>query len=267
MIVDIPYLESFKTRPEIFYGSIRLCTSLLDHPVIVKLEQLPEVLAEIYPIKSLSHIFNWITFFKSLDVEIDSVLLAKAYGFYWDADTEKVFRAYQSAPQPFKNWAVQKKAHVNDLRALTLIRKLTASSQDLIFNFLSLFEILNPSLSDGKKIIELLVDSAATSECEVDELLVELKSKTVKVDRLLKKLIKIRYPVVTSSDDKMKNFILKSTWASSIKVKFQRQGDKAGFEVSANVYNSDQALKAKDKLDQTLSMLITYFENRGIGKL
>lgn len=262
MTADIPYIKSFKARPEVFISDVRLCKSELTQSITIESNDLSDHLVEIYPDMSLAKIFEWILFFDSKSINLNYESLAQAYGFFWNESTEKVFESFKTTPECFKKWADSKKAHANDLKSLTLISKLDAPSKKLIYDVMSLFKDLNPSLNDGKKIIELCIDNLASNSRAIEILLNEIKIKTLASDKIIKKLTKIRYPLSTNSDDKMKKFILKSNWPSAIKVKFQRQGDKAGFEVSTYVSTTEQAKHNISKMNESLESLSTYFKNK-----
>jgi hypothetical protein len=261
MTFEIPHLKKFKTRPQVWVQDIKLCDSELDQKITLKPVELPIALFEMYPNESLTVIFEWIDYLKSKSLEINPTELCKAYGFFWNDTTLKLFNEFLNWPLDFKTWTNTKKAHVNDLRPLILTSKLKSEDQIYVLELLALFLNLNPSLNDGKKIIELYLDVLSTQSVEIKKLVTAIKEDGIKADQVLKRLLKLRYPIATKDDLKKKTFIEKSNWSSSIKVKFLRQGDKSGFEVSTFISQPEQSVKLTEHLHQTLKSLDTFIKN------
>jgi hypothetical protein len=86
-------------------------------------------------------------------------------------------------------------------------------------------------------------------------------------EQLIKKLIKLRYPLTTDQDQKGKNFASKSAWPNPVQVTFKRHSDKSGFEVSAFVSTAKQCESVIPKFEQTFQSLNHYFESESSKEL
>lgn len=271
MSVQIPLLKSFKTRPCVLCDSVPLCYSELDLKIEIPKTELPAVLSEIYPSLSLIEVFNWITYLQTHHLEIRPADISQAYGFFWNDLTETLFQQSHIWPPTFKEWAHTKKAHGNDLRVLSLMKKLTPQEQLIFLNLLKAVPRLNPSLSEGKKIMELFLDLLGGEQQKSlqnlgDQLVVTKTAPLLTTDQVIKRLTKMRYPLTTQIDLKKKNFIEKSKWPSGIKVRFSRQGDKSGFELISFVSNKDQCEKINKTTEDVLKNLETFFKNESLSQ-
>lgn len=269
---EIPLLEKFLARPQVWCNNIKICDSTINSQfntqLNIELQDLPAVLAEIYPNKTLMDLFIWLDFFTTNNTTLNKESLAQNYGFFWNETSENLYLQSKLWPKTFKNWCIHKKAHSNDLRPLILISKFKTVEQNSINEFISAFENLNPSLSEGKKLIELYIDVLAIFPEDMIKLSQEITTESISTETITKRLLKLRYPVITKIDSKKKNFVEKSRWPSSVKVKFLRQGDQSGFEGRFFVSGAENSNKIKKNLEAVVSMFEDFFvkENNSSNK-
>ena len=266
MTAEIPYIKKFKTRPAIFCKQLQLCHSELNLKLEIPEEQLSETLADIYSDATLIEVFTWISFFKTQKFNLDLNSFASSFGFHFNDTASLLLEKSSTWPESFKTWTLNKKAHIHDLRPLILTSKLSIEAQNCTEGLLNHWTSLNPSLNQGKQIIELFMDVAGLSSnsMELQNIINSFSSAPPTSDQLLKKLLKLRYPLTTQHDQKSKNYVAKSTWPAPVQVTFKRHGDKAGFDVSALVTTAKQCESVTSKLEQSLKSLAHHLAKGGL---
>ncbi len=268
MDLQLPYIKTFKTRPQICFKNIIICNSDLDLNLTIELSQLNETLAELYSPASMLETFTWINFFQSQNVELNLQEFSAAFGFFWNEAAAQLYAAHLAWPDSFKNWVLQKKAHINDLRPLILVSRLPEREKNQVLQLLNVIGSLNPSLSQGKQLLEAFIDVASTEQNfePLESLILDLRTQNKNLESSLKKLLKLKNPVTSKLDGQKQNFVNKSNWPTAVKVKFQRQGDKAGFEVSTFVTTAAQCESLLAKIEESFKSIALHLkENNDYG--
>ncbi len=145
-----------------------------------------------------------------------------------------------SLNQDFLTWLHEKNLRAQDLASAILVKP------EQLEKFLSAFLQLAPSKSEGVQILELLADLILLEK--TDEAL--LSSLQKNAPAALGKLKELRYPQATTRDRLQSHLNL--SWPQNVNAKFQRRGDRAGFDLQVFVGNSNELKKTINHLEKVI---------------
>lgn len=258
---ELPFLKTFKTRPQICVKNIVLSGSELKLPTLeIQTESLPQVLSEIYPEASLIQLMEWVLFLEKASVLVCKKELLSAYNIHWTDNHEELLGVIVNLPEDFKKWSHEKKAQLNDLRPLLLIDKTNEHFKLTYFQFINSFHSHSISLGDGRQLLELAIDGFSKDEMQTLSTMTEFK--TLGAKSTLKRLHKIKYKMSSNLDLKKQNFIKASKWPLNIDVHAIRKGDSSGFEVKGFVSSKDSILKIEKSLYESLKVISGFYLNQ-----
>ncbi len=146
-----------------------------------------------------------------------------------------------SLNQDFLAWLHEKCIRAQDLASFVLIKP------EQLEKFLGPFLKLNPSKSDGVQILELLIDLILLEK--PDEFIFRsLQQKNASA--ALVQLKELRYPQTANRDHLQSQINL--SWPQNVNAKFQRRGDRAGFDLQVFVGNSNELKKTINNLEKVI---------------
>ena len=183
-LLSIPRIKTFKSRPPVVCGKFLLSDSYHKQKdsLIIPESELYETLYEIYPQACFIELFQWILFFEKNSYLIDSKKLALAYNFYWGDHETELKKNFSMWPQEFIHWSISKKAHSGDLRPINLYSQMNPKLQTSFWFLLESFDKAQLSLSEGKKILEWIIDLLSRGE-SIDTL--DFKKKEASLPKVL----------------------------------------------------------------------------------
>ncbi|MEK6773635.1 MAG: hypothetical protein AABY64_06825 [Bdellovibrionota bacterium] len=154
-------------------------------------------------------------------------------------------------PMELLCWIHEKDVGVQDLAPLKAI------SFEQIHHFIESFLKTRPSKTEGVQILELVVDLTllGTSQEEI------LSAMDGGAHIALKNLKVLRYPNTMDRDQDLKGKLLLS-WPSNIQTKFQRRGDRAGFDLQLFVSSSTELKKTVNHLEKVVEEWKSLSQNR-----
>jgi len=144
-------------------------------------------------------------------------------------------------PLSFLFWLHDKDVRASDLAPLRAI-----SPENIQF-FTQVFLQCRPSKSEGVQILEHVVDLClmSLSEQKITECFSSSASETLKQLKLL------RYPHTAHRDQDLKEN-LKISWPANVQARYQRRGDKSGFDLQVFVSNSNELKKTVIHLEKAI---------------
>ena len=146
-----------------------------------------------------------------------------------------------SLNQEFLAWLHEKNVRAQDLASAILIKP------GQLEKFLGDFLKLNPSKSEGVQILELLIDLILLEKPK-EILSSSLQQKNASA--ALVQLKELRYPQTTRRDRLQSHINL--SWPQNVNAKFQRRGDRAGFDLQVFVGNSNELKKTINHLEKVI---------------
>ena len=174
----------------------------------------------------LARSISWEEYFKKIEM-------------HYNQRNKELFLKVNTLPEVFKNWCFERKLSASDLMPIASLNNFE------IFNSLSaLFDELNCSRNDGKKIIDILVDLILMGKTKKDLIPMECQV-------WLKHLSEIRYPETTKTDYQSSQ---KNVWPEFVQVQNKRMGDKL-------TYNMQIQYTDQYDLNQKLNRLSQISEN------
>ncbi len=144
-------------------------------------------------------------------------------------------------PMELLCWIHEKDVGVQDLAPLKAI------SFEQIRPFTEFFLKTRPSKTEGVQILELVVDLTLLGTPQ--EIILSAMAADAQVT--LKNLKVLRYPNTIERDQDLKGKLLLS-WPSNVQTKFQRRGDKAGFDLQLFVSSSAELKKTVTHLEKVV---------------
>ncbi len=138
-------------------------------------------------------------------------LFCQRQDMQWNEKTEQLCEAVAQLPPKFLAWAHKKQASPRDLQPLMAIKDLAVVSP-----LLEHFESQAPSRSQGKMIIDLLVDLTLSNH---DQTSLEPDKQSAWYD----KLYKMRNPMTVARDKTLRE---DEQWPQYVQIHNQRQGDR-----------------------------------------
>jgi hypothetical protein len=156
----------------------------------------------------------------------------------WNDQTEKLVEVMTELPAGFQKWTSDKRWSFSDFSPL-----LSASGLVLEPLHLALME-KGVSRSLAVQALELSVE-LLLMEHPLENLLPELQEEP---DQWIKRLRTLRYPQTTRTDSESASRIQDLPWPGSSKIRWVRQGDKAGIELKLFVSNPTDLKKYMQSL-------------------
>lgn len=265
MSFPIPKIKSFKSRPPIIFGKFLISDSYHKNiaPLTIPESEFYDVFYEIYPQTSFTELLQWIFFFEKKGYPINVKKLASAYHFYWGDHENNLKQSFPLWPEEFIHWSIIKKAHSGDLRSLSLCgQDSQVDFKDSFWSLLKSFNKAQLSLSEGKKILEWIIDLFAQGE-SAETLTFESKKTSLLPDypskkNWIKRLYHLRYAKSTQEDYKKIKFTKETAWPPGVQVQFARKGDQSGFE-SRIFISSSSSSKVQDDISKSLRKIQEFF--------
>ena len=142
----------------------------------------------------------------------------------------------------FITWLEAKKVKESDLIFTRALKN--PVHLDLFHKLADQVALLNPSFSEGLKILELLTDLILMGHNE------ELFAQASQVDGYKVYLRSLRYPQTTQRDENLKTKLEALPWPYGSKVKFERRGDRAGIELKLFISSEVDLTKIMASLER-----------------